>query len=99
MIDNTILDEANALIEYLDKQHDEIHAEHEKFQIALAGILRLADTDSPIMKNLHGNPDNLKGYLIQLDHNRMDKISASFDHVRKSIDSICKLVLSSDRKS
>jgi hypothetical protein len=43
-----------------------IQKEHEKFQIAITGALRLLDDNNPMLEKLRGDPDDLKGFVLRL---------------------------------
>ena len=92
--------ELNIILNLLNEQQREVNAIHEKFQVALTGVLRLIGNDtSPTLMNLEGNPQDLKGYLIQLDTDVLETTTDSYEAVRTKIEELLELVSASDRKS
>lgn len=92
--------ELNAILSLLDEQKGDINTIQEKFQIALTGVLRLVgENTAPTLKNLHGNPEDLKGYLIQLNTEVVKTTTKSYESLRNRIEEVLELVSSSDRKS
>ena len=92
--------ELNAILSLLNEQQEEVNAIHEKFQIALTGVLRLiGDNTSPTLKNLHGNSQDLKGYLVQLNTDVVKTTSKSYESLRTKIEDLLVLISTSDRKS
>ncbi|MGY5871995.1 MAG: hypothetical protein RTV72_07130 [Candidatus Thorarchaeota archaeon] len=94
-----LAEELNSLLSLLSEQQAEIDTIQEKFQVALTGILRLVGEGAPTLTNLHGNTENLKGYLIQLNANVAETTTKSYQSLRKRIEAVIELVSSSDRKS
>ena len=92
--------ELNAILSLLNEQQEEVNAIHEKFQIALTGVLRLiGDNTSPTLKNLHGNSQDLKGYLVQLNTDVVKTTSKSYESLRTKIEDLLVLISTYDRKS
>ncbi len=48
MKNEQVIDELNSLLEFLNQKLDEIKFLHEKFLVALTGVLRLADDDDSL---------------------------------------------------
>ncbi|MGY5859773.1 MAG: hypothetical protein RTU63_10425 [Candidatus Thorarchaeota archaeon] len=92
--------ELNSILSLLSEQQGEINTIQEKFQVALTGVLRLVgDNTSPTLKNLQGNTEDLKGYLIQLNTEVVKTTTKSYDSLKNKIEEVLELVSSSDRKS
>ena len=94
-----LTDELNSLLSLLNEQQTEIDDIQEKFQVALTGVLRLVGNGAPTLTNLHGNSEDLKGYIIQLNANVVETTTKSYQSLRKRIETVLDLVSSSDRKS
>jgi hypothetical protein len=92
--------ELQVLLSLLNEKQGEVNAIHEKFQVALTGVLRLVgETTVPTLANLHGNPDDLKGYLIQLNTEVVKTTTKSYESLRNRVQELVELISSSDRKS
>lgn len=98
MKNEQVIDELSSLLESLDHQLDEIKALHEKFLIALTGVLKLTNDDDSILTKLHGDPENLKSYLIQMTVKMSDTTTRSYERIRQRIETLIDLI-SKDRKS
>lgn len=99
MNNEQLTDELNSLLSLLNEQQVEIDTIHDKFQIALSGVLRLIGESSPTLTNLHGKTEDLKGYLIQLNTDVIETTTKSYESLRKRIEEVIELASSSDRKS
>ena len=100
MNDEQLTKELNSILTLLNEQQGDINVIHEKFQVALTGVLRLVGEDTiPTLKNLHGKTEDLKGYLIQLNAEAVKTTTKSYDSLRNRIEEVLELVSSSDRKS
>lgn len=84
--------ELQMYLEQLDQQQHILMSAHEKFRIALASTLKLFGDGSTTLKYLHGTPEDLKGYLIQLSNNLLDETKNAFDNLRKGIEPMQELV-------
>ena len=91
--------ELNNLLSLLDEHQAEVDTLQEKFQVALTGVLRLVGKSTPILENLQGNTEDLKGYLIQLNVDVTKTTTQSYQSLRNKIEHILELVPSTDRKS
>ncbi|RDE11780.1 MAG: hypothetical protein C4K48_10835 [Candidatus Thorarchaeota archaeon] len=98
MKNEQVIDELNSLLKFLNEQLDEIKALHEKFLVALTGVLRLANDDDSLLTKLHGEPENLKSYLIQMAMRMSDTTTQSYETIRKKIETIIGST-PTDRKS
>ncbi|MDH4213989.1 MAG: hypothetical protein OEV85_08725 [Candidatus Thorarchaeota archaeon] len=98
MKNEQVLADLNHLLDYLNQQINEIRSSHEKFLIALTGILKLTNDGGPILTNLHADPENLKSYLIQMTMQIFDLTTRSCEGVCTRIESIIE-AMSIDRKS
>jgi len=98
MKNEQVLNDLKCLLDYLNQQLDEIRSLHDKFLIALTGVLKLTNDSSPLLTNLHADPENLKSYLIQMTMQISDLTAQSYEGVCKRIESIIKAI-SIDRKS
>ena len=98
MNNEQIANELDSLLTLLNEQQKEIDAIHEKFQVALTGVLRLV-RETPTLTNLQGKTEDLKGYLIQLNIDVLKTTTKSYQSLKKRIEEVIELALSSDRKS
>jgi hypothetical protein len=90
----------DTILSLLNEQQGEVNSIHEKFQVALTGVLRLiGENNSPTLKNLQGNSQDLKGYLIQLNTEVVKTTTKSYESLRNGIEELLELVSSPDRKS
>jgi hypothetical protein len=94
-----LTEELNSLLTLLNDQQTEIDTIQEKFQVALTGILRLIGEGAPTLTNLHGNTEDIKGYLIQLNTDVVETRKKSYQSLRKRIETMIEFVPSLDRKS
>lgn len=92
------IDELNGLLQFLNEQLDEIKFLHKKFLVALTGVLRLANDDDSLLTKLHGEPENLRSYLIQMAMKISDTTTQSYGTIRQRIETIIDSTLT-DRKS
>ncbi len=92
------IDELNGLLQFLNEQLDEIKSLHKKFLVALTGVLRLANDDGSLLTKLHGEPENLRSYLIQMAMKISDTTTQSYGIIRQRIETIIDSALT-DRKS
>ena len=99
MNNEQLTDKLNSLLSLLNEQQVEIDTINDKFQVALSGVLRLIGESSPTLTNLHGKTEDLKGYLIQLNTDVIETTTKSYQSLRKRIEEVIELALSSDRKS
>lgn len=99
MNNEQLTDKLNSLLSLLNEQQVEIDTINDKFQVALSGVLRLIGESSPTLTNLHGKTEDLKGYLIQLNTDVIETTTKSYESLRKRIEEVIELALSSDRKS
>jgi hypothetical protein len=98
MSSEQILNDLTCLLDYLNQQLDEIKSSHNKFSIALTGVLKIADGDALLLTKLQGNPENLKSYLLQMAMQISDLTTQSYENACKRIESIIKAIRI-DRKS
>lgn len=99
MNNEQLIDELNSLLSLLNEKQSEIDTIHDKFQVALSGVLRLVGESTPTLINLHGKTEDLKGYLIQLNTDVIKTTTKSYQSLRKKIEEVIELASSSDRKS
>ena len=99
MSNESLTKELNNLLSLLDEHQTKVDSLQEKFQVALTGSLRLVGESTPILKNLQGNTEDLKGYLIQLNIDASQATTQSYHSLRNKIEEILELVSSTDRKS
>ncbi len=99
MNNEQIVDELDSLLTLLNEQQKEIDAIHEKFQVALTGVLRLVGEGTPTLIKLQGKTENLKGYLLHLNTDVIETTKKSYGSLRKRIEKVIELVSSFDRKS
>jgi hypothetical protein len=98
MKNEQLVDELDNLLEFLNEQLNEIKSLHEKFLVALTGALRLANDDGSLLTKLHGEPENLKAYLIQMAMRISDKTTQTYWTIRQRIQTIIDST-PADRKS
>lgn len=98
MKNENILNDLNCLLDYLNQQLDKTRSSHDKFLIALTGVLKVANDDTSLLTKLHGDPENLKSYLIQMAMQISDATTKSYESVCRRIESIIEAI-SIDRKS
>ena len=98
MKNEQVIDELNDLLEFVNKQADEIKPLHEKFLVALTGVLRLTKDDDSLLTKLRGEPENLKSYLIQMAMRISDTTTQSYGTIGQRIKTIIDST-STDRKS
>lgn len=98
MNNEQIVNELNSLLTLLNEQQKEIDTIHEKFQVALTGVLRLVG-ETPTLTHLHGKTEDLKGYLIQLNIDVIKTTTKSYQVLRKRVEEAIESALPSDRKS
>lgn len=92
--------ELKTILSLLKEQQGEVNAIHEKFQVALTGVLRIiGEHDSPTLKNLQGSTQDLKGYLIQLNTDVVKTTTKSYESLKSRIEDLLELVSFPDRKS
>ena len=99
MNNENLIKELENLLSLLDEHQIEVGALQEKFQVALTGALRLVGGSTPIIRNLQGNTEDLKGYLIQLNIDVTKATTQSYQSLRKKIEEVLESVSSTDRKS
>ncbi|MFW9799718.1 MAG: hypothetical protein ACFFD9_04735 [Candidatus Thorarchaeota archaeon] len=66
MDENSIARQLNELLEQLDSARISIEQDHEKFRVALTGVLRLLTGGDTTLSGLKGSPEDLKGYILKL---------------------------------
>jgi len=98
MKNEQVIDELNSLLDFLNEQLDEIKSLHGKFLVALTGVLRLANDDASLVTKLHGEPKNLRSYLIQMAMRISDTTTQSYGTIRQRIETIIDST-PTDRKS
>lgn len=60
----------------IESSREAIEEEYKKFQVALSSVLRLIDGNNQMLGSLHGSPEDLKGFLLNLTTElRRDTIS------------------------
>lgn len=99
MNNEQIINELDSLLTLLNDQQKEIDTIHEKFQVALTGVLRLVGESTPILTKLQGKKEDLTGYLIALNTDVVETTTKSYFTLRKRIEEVIELASSSDRKS
>jgi len=99
MNNEQIVDELDSLLTLLNEHQKEIDAIHEKFQVALTGVLRLIGESTPTLTKLQGKTEDLTGYLISLNTDVIETTTKSYQSLRKRIEEVIELTSLSDRKS
>jgi hypothetical protein len=93
-----LVNELHTLLSLLNQQIDKFQVSHEKLQVALAGVFRIMNDDSPLLANLQGDPAHLKSYVIRLSSDLSESTMHSYDSLRKKIEDLIDTA-SRDRKS
>ncbi len=89
---DSLLDEINTAVA-------EVESDFSRFQIALAGTLRLLDDENTkTLTALQGDPKNLKNYLITLVSELQQKTQNNLRLLSQSATQILKLIDEGDRK-
>ncbi|MFW9887174.1 MAG: hypothetical protein ACFFER_03270 [Candidatus Thorarchaeota archaeon] len=65
-MDDSLVDNLREVLQQIESSRESIEKGHEKFQIALAGALRLLNDNDSMLGKLQGNPDDIKGFLLNL---------------------------------
>ena len=92
MSDNQLKIALESYITQLNQLQQTILDHHAKFRIALTDTLQLLDGESITLKNLHGSPNALKGYLIQMNENLYEHTRNAFESLRKGLESIVEMI-------
>jgi hypothetical protein len=95
MSEETVAQQLDELLKQLDAARIEAGHEHEKFRVALTGVLRLLSGNEATLKGLQGTPEELKGYILNLA-TELGEVSA---RKWESIKSQVELILSQTRES
>lgn len=67
MPDDAIIDQLAIVLETIAETRDDIQQEHQRFNVALTGGLRLLlESNKSTLAALHGSPENLVGYLLKM---------------------------------
>ncbi|MFX1261052.1 MAG: hypothetical protein ACFFAZ_03105 [Promethearchaeota archaeon] len=66
MEDHSLADNLREILLQIESSRSSIEKGHEKLQIALAGALRLLDDNNSMLAKLQSNPDDLKGFVLNL---------------------------------
>jgi len=98
MKNEQVLNDLKCLLDFLNQQLAEIKSSHDKFLIALTGVLKVASGDASLITNLHGDPEHLKSYLLQMAMQITDSTTQSYESINKRVESIIEAIVI-DRKS
>jgi hypothetical protein len=66
MDEDSVALQLTEIIKRLEKTRLSVGHDHEKFRVALTGVLRLLSSNKATLKGLQGTPDELKGYILNL---------------------------------
>lgn len=100
MEDHSLADNLRAILLQIESSRESIEKGHEKFQIALAGALRLLDDTNPMLEKLRGSPDDLKGFVLNLVTELSTETISHWESLHSQIEQILdNLPETHDRKS
>ena len=88
MDQSTLNQKMHRLTVEIDRYREEMDQEHEKFQVALTGVLRLLSGQDTTLSNLRGSPDDLRGYIIQLAADLHQKSLEQYNALRTEFNTI-----------
>ncbi|RLI51091.1 MAG: hypothetical protein DRO73_01105 [Candidatus Thorarchaeota archaeon] len=60
-----ILHRLQDILDAVEQKHGECAEGFERFQVALTEVLRLLSTGEDTLRELHGSPDAVKGYILR----------------------------------
>ena len=89
----------NLLLDELKDAKDALENQFNKLQIALSSSLRLLDgSETKTLSALHGNPENLKTYLISIVSGMKDDTANRFLSMEQHTKNISQLLSNLNRK-
>ncbi len=94
MSEETVAQQLAELLKQLDRVRIAADHEHEKFRVALTGVLRLLSGDEATLKGLQGTPEELKGYILNLAIELSEESARRWESLKSQIE----LILSQTRR-
>ncbi len=100
MDEHSIERQLTELLEQLDSTRLSIEQSHEKFRVALTGVLRLLSGDDATLSGLKGSPEDLKGYILKLAAELSQDSTSRWEDLRSQLAAVLSQIREdSDRKS
>lgn len=100
MNEDSVAQKLVELLKQLDTARSAAGHEHEKFRVALTGVLRLLTGNEAMLKGLQGTPEELKGYIINLATELSEESARQWEFLKSQIELILSQIRESpDRKS
>ena len=100
MNEETVAQQLAELLKQLDSVRNSTGHKHEKFRVALTGVLRLLSGNEATLKGLQGTPEELKGYILNLATELGEESMRQWESLRSQVELILSQVRESpDRKS
>ncbi len=100
MNEETVAQQLAELLKRLDGVRSSTGNKHEKFRVALTGVLRLLSGNEATLKGLQGAPEELKGYILNLAIELGEESMRQLESLRSQVELILSQVRESpDRKS
>ncbi len=89
MKEETIRGEIEDILKTLREMQKRVEKQHDEFQVALSGSLRLITTDKlETIERMHGSKEELKGYLIRKHLQLREEALANYRELEQRISSI-----------
>ena len=100
MNDETVAQQLTELLRQLESARISARQEHEKFRVALTGVLRLLSGNEATLKGLQGTPEELKGYILNLATELGEESTRQWESLKSQVELILSQIRESpDRKS
>jgi hypothetical protein len=100
MNEETVAQQLAALLKQLDTTRIAAGHEHEKFRVALTGVLRLLSGNEATLEGLQGTPEELKGYILNLATELGEESTRQWESLKSQLELILSQIRESpDRKS
>jgi hypothetical protein len=98
-LDKTLA-ELTGLVALASEYSQTSQSEFERFQIALAGALKLLSTAAPTLRGLKGSPEEVQGYLLKEATDLRHSVLSRFEEIVLRLDGILPVLRGmSDRNS
>ncbi len=100
MDEHSIARQLTELLEQLDSARMSIEQNHEKFRVALTGVLRLLSDGDTTLNGLKGSPEDLKGYILKLAAELSQVSTTQWEALRSQLAALLSQIQEApDRKS
>ncbi|MFX0044535.1 MAG: hypothetical protein ACFE8Z_01685 [Candidatus Hermodarchaeota archaeon] len=100
MNEDSVAQQLVELLKQLDTTRIASGHEHEKFRVALTGVLRLLSGNAATLKGLQGTPEELKGYILNLATKLGEESARQWESLKSQLELIISQIRGSpDRKS